>query len=298
MRAHLLSLCSSILGISTASKDPASDEDSPQSSNPDDDAAIAIVDDIFTTKESVSIRQWGLVCLARALGYSDAINGRYLEVLLSLNSDNRRFLLNLDQSSSVQKISLPSSTGMAFVIEPVVSRMNPLHLVRALESHVIREKLERLDLAMMQTLHGCVVAASQFCSESEKECPLRGPWVDVFNGLRDFILVGLCDPECATDSAGILSEYVKNSPLKESVISENKFLNTMRLVYPADDSDIDIMCQQSLENFFSEIFCFNDKTASAVVNTIEMFSKNFSANFENSNLGSLLKEFMTDRSRK
>ena len=299
IRAHLLSLSSSILGCSTSSRDPATEEGDANEPNHDDLCAISIVDDIFTTNENNSIRQWGLVSLARAIGYSDAISMRYLEVLLSLDSDTRRFLLNLDnREDAIRKISLPSSTGMAFIIEPIVSRMNPLCLVRALESLIIREKLERLDKGMMQTLHACVAAVSQF-SESGEDKPIAGAWVDIFTGLKDFILVALCDPDTAGDAAGVLSQYVLYSPLQENVITDNKFLNTMRLIYPSDPSTADASCQSTVDALFSDLFCTNENNAAAVVNTIEIFAKNYSSNFELSNLGSLLKQFVTEgKSRK
>lgn len=297
IRAHLLTLSSSILGCSSSNRDPATEEgESRGDPNPDDSAAISIVDDIFTTKENTSIRQWGLVSLSRAVGYSDAISARYLEVLLSLDSEARKFILNLDQSEdTVRKISLPSSTGMAFVIEPIVSRLNPLCLVRSLESLIIRDKLERLDQAMMQTLHACVKAVAQFSSDEEDDCAVRGPWVDIFTGLKDFILVALCDPECASDATGLLLQYIFYSPLQESVITDNKFLNTMRLVYPADPDAADTICQLTMETFFSDVFTSSSaKNSAAVVNTIEMFAKNYSTNFELSNLGGLLKQFLME----
>ena len=300
IRAHLLSLSSSILGYSTSSRDPATEEGGEGNEpNPDDSAAISIVDDIFTVNENTSIRQWGLVSLARAVGYSDAISARYLEVLLSLDSDTRKFILNLDQNDdSVRKISLPSSTGMAFIIEPIVTRMNPLCLVRALESLIIRDKLERLDMAMMQTLHACVMAVSQTHSDGGNDCPLQGPWLDIFTGLKDFILVAVCDPESVADATGLLSHYIRYSALKETVITDNKFLNTMRLVYPSDPENADLVCQQAMEVFFSDVFCSSEKNSAAVVNTIEIFAKNYSTNFEVSNLGSLLKQFLLDAKKK
>lgn len=297
IRAHLLSLSSSILGYSNSSRDPATDEGDIEP-NPDDTAAISIVDDIFTTTENSSIRQWGLVALARAVGYSDAISSRYLEVLLSLDSDSRRFILDLDAHDSVRKISLPSSTGMAFVIEPIMSRMNTLCLIRALESLIIRDKLERLDMAMMQTLHASVAAVSRYGSDDGDGGPIKGPWIDIFTGLKDFILVSLCDPESVSDATGLLTQYILYSPLKENVITDNKFLNTMRLIYPPDPDTADMICQQTVEGFFSDIFASSDINAAAVVSTLEIFAKNYSSNFEVSNLGSLLKQFLVEGKNK
>jgi len=294
IRAHLLSLSSSILGYSNSSRDPATEEGDIEP-NTDDSAAISIVDDIFTTNENKSIRQWGLVSLARAVGYSEAISSRYLEVLLSLDSESRRFILNLDNSEdSVRKISLPSSTGMAFVIEPIVSRMNTLCLVRALESHIIRDKLERLDMAMMETLHACVASVAQYGNDEGDGGPISGPWLDIFTGLKDFILVALCDPETVFDATGLLKQYILFSPLKETVITDNKFLNTMRLIYPADPDTVDLVCQQTMESFLSDIFTSNDVNSAAVVSTLEIFAKNYSSNFEVSNLGGLLKQFLVE----
>jgi hypothetical protein len=309
MHAHLLSLSASILTARLpdgGEVDPATEEgDVARDRSADEECALAMLDDIFIVEASRTVRQWGLVVLAGSIRYSDAVSRKYIDVLQSLDSDSRKFLLELgdEGSEEVRAISLPSSTGVDFVLEPIASRLSALCAVRALETKVIAEKLERLDEALMQILLACVKSGAQSGSIQSVhqqgsngsdvfETSLNGPWMEIFTSMKDFILVGLCDASCAREAAGILVEYTLKSPLQESVIADNKFLSTLRLLYPTDGSG-DRACQAALAAFFEDLYYAGDYYAAAVINTIEVFAKNYASNYEVSNLQTLMKDFLS-----
>ena len=312
MHAHLLSLSASILIARLPegdNVDPATEDAESAKSNlsADEECALAMVDDIFAVSSSKTVRQWGLVVFASAVRYSDFVARRYVDVLQSIDSDSRKFLLELidEKSDVVRAISLPSSTGVDFVLEPVMSRLSALCTVRALESKVITEKLERLDEGLMQILLACVRSAAQSGSIQSVhqqgsngsdvfETSLYGPWMGIFTSMKDFVLVGLCDPNCTYEAADILIEYALNSSLQESIITDNKFHSTLRLLYPLDGSG-QRLCQAAVASFFENLHSAGEYYATAVISTIEVFAKNYAANYEVSNLQALMKEFLSGR---
>jgi hypothetical protein len=313
MHAHLLTLCAAILDpripFNRYEMDPATDEGAGvRVRSEDEECALEMIDIIFTPSSSKTVQQWGLVTLARVTAYGDEVSMKFLDVIQAVDDDSRRFLLDLgEQKSDVRKIMLPSSTGVDFVLEPIVSRINPLVIARAIESKIISDRLERLDPGLVQTLLAVVKASAQRGSvqsvvrrgnssadNDESEITLDGPWLDIYHSLKDFILVALCDARCAEDAAGILIEYILRSPTQDGIIADNKFLNTLRLVYPVDGKG-DITCQSSLEAFFEHVYYLGDYYAAAVVNTIELFAKNYTGNYEVSNLQKLLKDFISSR---
>jgi hypothetical protein len=285
----------------------------------DENYGLNFMNAIFTRHASKIVKQWGLVVLARAVGYGDEISGRYLEILESLEVTDRKFLLDLSSSSlpeqggggggeMVKKIPLPSSTGIDFILEPITSLFNPLVIVRAIESKIINDKLERISGDLMQILHACVRAASQSnqmvslhkpaslssADEDVFQIALVGSWIDIYNSLKDFIFVGLCDSSCVEDATGILIEYILRSPQQDAILSDNKFLSMMRLIYPTDGiTENHKLCQVSLEAFFEFIFSSGEFYSGAVINTIEIFAKNYTNNYEMSNLQQLMKYFLS-----
>jgi hypothetical protein len=342
IHCHLLTLSGHILEARLPENihqlDPATD-DAPwrQDITPDENYALNFLNLIFTPRSSKIVKQWGLVVLARAVSYGEEVSLRYLEVLESLEVNDRRFLLDLSPSSSMdsqprhqqedrerddgleglrgggntKKIPLPSSTGVDFVLEPVTALFNPLVIVRAIESKIITERLERLSSGLLQILHASVRAASQnqqiislhkpasmsSAGSDVFEITLTGSWIDIFNSLKDFIYVGLCDASSAEDSAGLLLEYLLKSPQQDSILTDNKFLSMMRLIYPTDAvTENHKVCQASLEAFFEAVFHTAEYYSASVINTIEVFAKNYTNNYEASNLQHLMKDFLNQAS--
>lgn len=337
IHCHLLTLAGHILEARLPENinqiDPSSDDAHwrNETITNDENYALNFLNKIFHKNSSKNVKQWGLLVLARAVSYGEEVSLRYLDILESLDIQERKFLLDLPLSSllnedqqqqqqqqggeMIKKIPLPASTGVDFILEPITSLINPLVLVRAIESKIITEKLEKLSPGLIQILHGCIRIASQSNPMVSHHQPaslstsnsdifhitLIGSWIDIYNSLKDFILISLSDCNCTEDATGILIEYILKSPQQDTILTDNKFLSIMRLIYPTDNHNNIIenhkICQASLEAFFEYIFTAGEFYSGAVLNTIEIFAKNYPTNYEMSNLQQLMKYFLNQNQK-
>jgi hypothetical protein len=311
IHGHMLSLSSSILtaysvDIDDDGPETERDSDKPMSSA-DEGYALSMITSLFYPTAPQSIRLWGVSTMAQAVGYSDNIASLYLSILLSFSTEERRFLLGLhknENGESTMKLSLPSSSGLDMVLEPVVNNWKPLCIARAIETKVIIDKLERLDNKLMEVLHGCVKSGSEQgiaqslhkegsisdAASDVIETTLHAKWVQIFNSMKDFILVGLCDPDCVEDASAIIAHFILKSSIQDTILLDNKFFGALRLLYPVDGSGHP-GCQSTVEGLFRQIFYCGDYYSAAVISAMEVFSKNYSANYEMSNFPTLLREF-------
>lgn len=303
IQAHLLTLAGHVLQAHCPDGLEISDRDN-DSLSLDEECALNIVYRLFRQNSNKNIRIWGVFAVAPGVGHDDKLANHYLDVLLTVSSNDRRKLLGLYNESTDVCITLPSSSGIDFEVRNVLALWNPMAVARAIESKVISEKLERLDSGLMEILHSCVKGGADLGSPESLHKPistssagsevfettLNGKWVELFNSLKDFILVGLCDPECTQDAASIIAFYVLKSPLQDSVLLDNKLLGALRLLYPVDGTG-HAGCQATAESLLRQIFYFSEYFGAVVINAIEIFSKNFLTNYEMSNLPTLLREF-------
>lgn len=323
IHAHLMTLCGSLIARKSKSQGSGSTSSSSSSTPPDDvtSQALEIVKIILSSSigSSKNLKNWSVVTLATATN-SRHILPTYINLLASLDPDDRAFMLgqgdassqstnrggspksspkrssSSSSSSSVQVVtSLPSSSGNPFRLMPINQLWNPLLVAQSIESSVAAANgsnpADRLSPLQMQLLHACISSVASKVSR-DVTYPVSGPWVDLYDNLKDYLFVGLCDTECAVSAAGILSGYIFGSKLNETVLQEARFIGTLRLLYPstAASSD-DAQCQFVIESFLRDIFAAGPPYNSAVYTLISQFSKNYVPNFERSlTLQKLFKE--------
>ena len=177
-------------------------------------------------------------------------------------------------------------------------------IARAIESKIISDKLERLDVCMMEVLHGSVKSGAELgavtslhqeASVSDESdvfhTTLNSRWVSFFNSLKDFILVGLCDPHCVEDAAAVIAHFILKSPLQDGILTDNKLFGALRLLYPVDGTG-HAGCQAAVENLFRQIYYCGDFYSGAVIGALDLFAKSYTSHYEMSNFSVLLKEFI------
>lgn len=309
IQGHLLALAGAILVAHSAdtedAADPETDRDTKEMQTADEAYALSIVTALFYPSAHKSVRLWGLSSLAGATGYSEQVASLYLEVLLSLDAEERRFLLGLSKSKEQSRpMGMPSSCGMEVALTPVTGSWRPLCIARAIESKIISDKLERLDVCMMEVLHGSVKSGAELgavtslhqeASVSDESdvfhTTLNSRWVSFFNSLKDFILVGLCDPNCVEDAAAVIAHFILKSPLQDGILTDNKLFGALRLLYPVDGTG-QAGCQAAVENLFRQIYYCGDFYSGAVIGALDLFAKSYTSHYEMSNFSVLLKEFI------
>jgi hypothetical protein len=306
MHAHLLSFAGKLVcslggarGESKLQHDPV--EDAEQALN----ETLEIVNEIFSTRASKNIRICGLVALAEATQAEDRIIGPYLQVLYSLEDNDRKFLLGfLDaagagrpprfQASAAGISPLPSSIGIPFAIRPVTGGWNPLGVT----GYIAETANDRLTAAQFQALHAAVLTAESRSSEDAlPEHTLAGPWLDMFANLKDKIFAGLTDSATAVSAVGVLSSFLFGSTLRDTLLEESKFVSSLKQIYPSttmNEGQEQLLrpCQAVLEAFMRDAFSAGAPFDRIANTTIAQFAKINTNNFEKSTgLQKLLKEF-------
>eukprot|EP01041_Mallomonas_annulata_P000158 gene158-262_t len=287
VHAHLLGLCGSLMEIQAANE-PATDSDNAEGTKTVD-LIIDIVKTVFSPSSPRNLRHWGIVALAPGLSYGEPLTSLFVDVLVNEDQEDRQFFLGFNRQKNVRKIQLPSSTGMPFVLEPIVERWNPLAIASSVEQLVQRESLDGLEPAQLEILLACVRSA---CDVPGSE-PLSGAWRRIYTSLKDYIFVGFCDQSSCVSATGIMKCFIEKSPMHEGILKENRFMGILRLLYPEDGSG-SASCQRVVEDFLREIFSFGDVYSTVAIQVIEQFAKSFIVQFEMSNLQGLLKEFMSE----
>eukprot|EP00607_Mallomonas_marina_P010098 CAMPEP_0182419154 /NCGR_PEP_ID=MMETSP1167-20130531/3552_1 /TAXON_ID=2988 /ORGANISM="Mallomonas Sp, Strain CCMP3275" /LENGTH=775 /DNA_ID=CAMNT_0024593809 /DNA_START=304 /DNA_END=2628 /DNA_ORIENTATION=- len=286
IQAHILSVCGNLLDIQSTNQAVGGSREELQAV----EMAVDIIKKIFSPLAPRNVRHWGLVSLAPALVYGGTLPRLYLEVLVKEEEEDRLFFLGQGSERDVRKISLPSSTGMPFVLEPITVRWHPVQMAQAIEQTVQNSALDRLEPAQMVVLLACVQSVPEDISGAES---LVGPWKTLYASLKDYIFVGFCDPQSCVSATGIMKCFMERSEMHESILKETRFMGILRLLYPEDGSGSQ-ECQNVAEDFLRDVFAFGDVYSNVVVHVIEQFAKNFIAQYEMSNLQSLLKEFISD----
>ena len=300
MQAHLLSFCgSSLENVVRSSRREA------ESAGPVGAAVRQMVAVTFNSDVPRSLKLWGLQALA--VGTALDQGPLWLEVLYSLEADDRRFILGLDgQNSSssssssslgtdpaTRTIPLTTSMGLPLQIRPITALWRPLAVAKLIESQTAGAGAERMHAAQMDALcaavgHTVNAAADEGVIADEA---LSGPWLAIYDALKDYVFVGLCDPQCAQSAGAILAHFIfGSSQLRGQVLSEPKLAASMRLLYSSSDA---ASGQASLEAMLWDVFGAGYPFAGLTLGMLQSFAKTCANVFEKApGLQRMMKEMM------
>jgi hypothetical protein len=143
----------------------------------------------------------------------------------------------------------------------------------------------------MQVLHSA--AQCQANTNINSSEALSSAWLDIYESVKNFVFVGLCDAKCVVSAAGTLSTYIFNSSIKEKVLEDSRMFGAVKLLYGGDSSNEDVKaCQCVFELFLKDIFSCGSPYDVSVHNMLVQFSKQNSALYAGSvTLQKLAKEF-------
>jgi hypothetical protein len=249
------------------------------------------------------ILQLAVVNLAETLGYSSEFNALYIDILHRIeNPADLRFLLGLelalptDEPLPTKALPLPSSSGLPYILFPVIDRWSPLVVAGLVEETAREESTERLSAFDLQLLLSAVLSQVNAAAQMNTDLALGGPWVDVFEVVKNFVYVAFCDADCAPHAVGIVTAFLFNSKLRDAILSDARFTGIFRLLYGneaiASGEDNVAACQFIFESFLRDTFASGAPYNTAAQQAVSLFSKSTPTAFANSpTLQKLLKEF-------
>ena len=265
--AHSLTLCGLII-----ERDPESEVGK---------KALEVVDALFSTRASIVLRRWGLVTLSRGTASGGRFTDTYLDTLLSLSPSMRRQLIaspSGDSGGDGLSDSLISTTGLPFDMQPITGTWYPLPLAKAMLRRIASEEepRDRLTPSELELLCACITSTTE--RAGPKETPLDADWLDIFETLKHFVYVALCDPESCQAATGVLLSYVMASPLGGNVLLEGQFYGALKLLFP-QDGNVDETCKAAVYAMLVELFTSGPSYDVIALKAVEGFEVQHRVNY-------------------
>ena len=162
-----------------------------------------------------------------------------LTMLLEMSADSRAKCLSTE--SSVEKID-----GMVFDLPVMVTHWNPCSVVNDVAQNITSQKHDFIEPEYMEVVAAAIVNSTSSLDQ-EKE---RWERSCARTGLRDYVFVAMCDPECCDYAIRTLHTFV-NGPdtLRDLVLKADALVGAIRLLF-SPDSESDALSQRSVVAFF------------------------------------------------
>ena len=281
IQGHLLSLCGKLIKT-FSSKGPSSEaEDSLIV-----EGTLELAKCIFSPKLPRQLQLIGLISIAPAVFASEELCSIFLNVLFQLDTTDRTNLLVPPEQG--RAFSFPSSIGIPFVIDSLVTKWSPQSIAKNIQDAILLNSSERMEPNQMQCLAAAIISLCKGQRNFNDTC-LGSFWVELFNALKDYIFVGLCDPAACDYASYILSNYVYYSAIKGGAINDKKLLAALRLLYPIDGTG-NKFCQSTVEAMFRNIYNADYSFHKLIFEIFDLFAKTYAAQYQSSSLQRLAKE--------
>jgi hypothetical protein len=112
-------------------------------------------------------------------------------------------------------------------------------LACALRDDVKNKQLSNFEVEHISILAGCVKAQ---CIDNVST-PLNQQWTDIYNDVKSWVLVALCDPDAASLAALIVELYATKSALKDIIVQDELLLPSLKLCFPQGGGAGDPICE-------------------------------------------------------
>jgi len=257
--------------------------------NDDALSVLGIVRTILNPDASYNIRKVGLSYLASNLQRHPSLLPVYVEVLLTMSARrSQNFVLSINPDHA-EELPVAGASGGKYRLQPLP--LTPdwpgLLIAQQLVTDVAVKQPEHMEPEQMQALLGCLTSpkgSSPFADGMDE-------WIELFQKVRDYIFVALCDSDCVDLALQILRKFILESDLREAVLKEGTLLGSLRLLYPLEGG-ADQQCQEDVAEFLKEMYEEGHPYSKAIEMLLEQFVHNHSQQFESSPLAPLRMRMM------
>lgn len=115
-------------------------------------------------------------------------------------------------------------------------------------------------------------------------------WLKVFQKLKDYLLVSVCDPELCEDSLAILHNFLTADQLKYQVYEDTRelYVKSLELLYTGESD----FCRETFREYINENVLNVHESDNALKkfykSVFTKFSEDYSAVFSSSNMAEIL----------
>lgn len=231
VRAQLVLCCSYLLDHTAESSDNAA-------------RVRYIIAQVLATSASPNLIKVALSYLAKTLTTHPGVADAYLAALLAAPADLRENLLG--PQDKVAGVDLLGRVVGNYRIISLPTEWSAQAISSALVRLVRSKSLSNLSAAHLSVFRHCAEAIAH---EATSSVEVRERWVQLFQDLKDYVYVALCDVELCTEACNTLRLVFHG--LGPAVFPTLPTLSsTLQMLYPGGDK----RCQQSVQDFLTELF--------------------------------------------
>ena len=152
----------------------------------------------------MSVQKLGLFSLQPLLNEYKLLYPSYVEVLVNIEQDIKNIILSEERIGTGEEIYFSLGTvSFNYKLKQDLSNFDMILLANSLADAVIAGGFESLEAEHMQIFKVCCSQRA----ELEASATLDS-WMKVFQKLKDYLLVSLCDPELCRDSLAVLHNFL------------------------------------------------------------------------------------------
>lgn len=195
-------------------------------------SSIDIVKKVFSVNAPKSVQKLGLFKLQPLLNDYKLLYGIYVDVLVQIDQEIKQIILSEEPIRTGEEIYFSLGTvSFNYKLKSDLANFDFILLANSLIELVINQKFESLEKEHMQIIS---VACG---NKNELEGSVNtDSWLKVFQKLKDYLLVSICDEELCEEALVILHNFLTADVLRYHIQSESKdtFVKSVELLYSGD----------------------------------------------------------------
>ena len=253
-----------------------------------------LVFSLFHPSEVPNVLRIGVVYLASTLQNVDGLCEVYIKCLLRLPSSILTQVL--DPKETAPTPCVMGFDTQTYHLTGAPSYWEPLTVAKSLSAYIQTNELESLEQPHIQILQACLN------NSLENE-----DWLEVFETLKDYLFVGLCDTDICEGAIRILKVFFTAEKLMNYLFehSEETLIKSLNLLLT---SETDKQCIEATIGFLKSLYweAQTEALREFVFRVVKNFAEKYPVVFERSELvevinemirhrrGDIFKEFLTD----
>ena len=251
---------------------------------------FAILHKVFNEDTPILTQKVGLIYTARLLKYYKDFSKHYLQILLKVPDKVRYNVLDVKPISGTE--------DDAYVLGVYTQKYRTfgaplewysLYIASELESFIRSKELKFLEQVHIQVFEACLV--QEFSLDGINE------WLEIFQNLKRYFFIALCDRELCYPSIQILKKFFCHPNMQSFVLENTKdvFIKTLILMY---NPDRDQECKERNKEFLEFLHDFdpqNNSLRDFVYTIIKNFASLSKKAYEDCNLITLMNRIVEER---
>lgn len=238
-----------------------------------------IIHKIFESNAPKATLKIGLIYLAKINHYYPEFSELYLSILLSVPDNIRQSVLECVPEPGTEEEALVSGACTEkYRTYGAPMEWNPEFIATYLEKLIKTQNLENLEQSHVEIFDACL--QQDFYEDSHAK------WLEIFDSLKSYFFISLCDRDFCKTSIEILKKIYVNEVMQDQFIQESKtiFVKTLKLLY---QPDVDQECKDNVRDFLEYLHECEMSTPNLkklVYDVIKYFAEKNTEKFQNSNL--------------